>query len=71
MNENDLIPLSSIAEITGVAHRTVSKWIDSGRLKGHKLPSGTRRVLVKDLRSFMLQYGIPIESLDNWLKENS
>lgn len=48
-----------VAAICQVSPRMVAKWIDSGRLKGYKLPgSQDRRVLVEDLREFMDKHGM-------------
>lgn len=50
-----------ISRICGVAPRTVSKWFDSGRLKGYRLPGSTdRRVYADDLAAFMLGAGMRV-----------
>lgn len=56
------------AKICRVAARTVSKWIDAGRLKGHRLPGSLdRRVNGAHLLAFMRENGmdalIPTELL--------
>lgn len=53
-----------ISKIIGVAPRTVSKWIDSGKLKGIRLPlSKDRRVYEDDLIEFITDNGLkPIGS---------
>jgi excisionase family DNA binding protein len=44
----------AVASVVGVAARTVTKWIDSGALKGWRLPESTdRRVLAADLLAFL------------------
>jgi two-component system response regulator RpaA len=49
-----------VARICKVAPRTVSKWFDSGQLKGYRLPgSNDRRVPRDDLVDFLLDNGIP------------
>lgn len=50
----EILTTGNIAELCGVAPRTVSKWIDSGKLKGYRIP-GTlhRRVLREDLSRFL------------------
>ncbi|MBI4617497.1 MAG: response regulator [Planctomycetes bacterium] len=54
-----------VAEICHVTIPTVIKWIDSGRLKGFKLPgSKSRRVSRDDLIEFMRENSIPLERLD-------
>lgn len=48
-----------IATICKVAPRTVSKWIDSERLPGYRIPgSNDRRVLGSTLRQFMMSSGM-------------
>ncbi len=49
-----------VALICHVAPRTVTKWIDSGRLKGYKLPgSDARRIPHDNLIEFLLYHGMP------------
>lgn len=60
-----------VARICRVAPRTVSKWIDSKQLRGHRLPSavpgvpGDRRVPRANLVTFMAAVEMPCE----WLRE--
>ncbi len=52
---------TDVAAIVRVAPRTVSKWIDSGRLKGYRIPGSLdRRVLVPHLVDFLHASGIPV-----------
>ena len=49
-----------VAKICNVASRTVSKWFDSGHLKGYRIPgSNDRRIPVNELVRFMKDNGIP------------
>lgn len=49
-----ILTTGDLAEIISVATRTVAKWIDSGRLKGYRLPdSQDRRVLRSELLRFI------------------
>lgn len=58
-----------VAKICGVCMRTVCKWIDSGKLKGHTIPgSDHRRVTEKELVSFMAKIGIPMP--DDWVPKS-
>ena len=41
---------------------TVANWVDQGHLKGHKTPTGRRRVLEKDLITFLEAHGMAIPS---------
>lgn len=49
-----------IARLCQVTKRTVITWIDSGKLKGYRIPGGRhRRVAAPDLVAFMKGHGIP------------
>ncbi len=53
-----------VAELCRVAPRTVSKWFDSGRLKGYRIPgSQDRRIPRANLISFMKEHGVPLGQL--------
>jgi excisionase family DNA binding protein len=55
-----------VAKICKVAPRTVSKWFDSGRLKGYKIPgSHDRRIPREYLITFMKEYGMPLGDLED------
>lgn len=55
-----------IAKGFQVAPRTISKWIDAGRLKGYRLPgSADRRVNRDEVIRFASEHGLPI----GWLGE--
>jgi two-component system, OmpR family, response regulator VicR len=50
-----------IAAYCDVHHRTVSRWIANGQLKGHKLPGrGNYRVLLEDFLRFLQQQKMPM-----------
>jgi two-component system, OmpR family, response regulator RpaA len=54
-----------IAKGCMVAQRTVSRWIDSGLLKGYRIPgSHDRRVTRAELLRFLAEYGMPTEWLE-------
>lgn len=56
-----ILTIGQCAKICKVAPRTVSKWFDSGRLKGYRIPgSQDRRVPQEYLLKFMREYGLPI-----------
>jgi two-component system response regulator RpaA len=60
-----------VAKICKVAPRTVSKWFDSGRLKGYRIPgSQDRRIPREHLRRFLKEHGMPLGELDEeeWYK---
>ena len=49
-----------VAQISAVTKRTVIKWIDSGKLKGYRIPGSThRRVAREDLTAFLKEHDIP------------
>jgi excisionase family DNA binding protein len=55
-----------VAEICKVAPRTVSKWFDSGRLKGYRIPgSMDRRIPREHLIAFLDEHGIPKDALED------
>jgi two-component system, OmpR family, response regulator RpaA len=54
-----------VAKICKVAPRTVSKWFDSGRLKGYRIPgSQDRRIPREQLVRFLKEYGMPLGDLE-------
>ena len=55
-----------VAKICHVAPRTVSKWFDSGQLRGYRIPgSKDRRIPVDQLVRFMRVHGMPLDGLDD------
>ena len=50
---------SEAANICGVAHTTVIRWITEGKLKAHETPGGHRRIQHEELTAFMKQFDIP------------
>ncbi len=55
-----------IAKICKVAPRTVSKWFDTGRLRGYRVPgSKDRRIPREHLIRFLKEYGIPLGELED------
>ena len=62
--EKDVLTTGEVARICNVAPRTVSKWFDSGALKGYRIPgSKDRRIPASQLVRFMKDHGIPFDSL--------
>jgi len=49
-----------VARLCQVTPATVAHWIDQGHLKGHRTPTGHRRVMVEDLVEFLRQHGMPV-----------
>jgi excisionase family DNA binding protein len=62
--EKDVLTTGEVAKICNVASRTVSKWFDSGQLRGYRIPgSKDRRIPVTSLVKFMKSHGIPMDGL--------
>ena len=60
----DVLTTGDVAKICHVAPRTVSKWFDSGQLRGYRIPgSRDRRIPVTELIRFMKENGMPTEAL--------
>ena len=55
-----------VAKICKVAPRTVSKWFDSGRLRGYRIPgSQDRRIPREHLIRFLKEHGMPLGDLED------
>ena len=60
-----VLTTGQVARICNVAPRTVSKWFDSGQLRGYRIPgSKDRRIPIEQLLRFMKAHGIPTTGLD-------
>src|SRR5262249_46037390 len=60
-----------VAKICQVAPRTVSKWFDSGRLRGYRIPGSQDRRIPRDqLIKFLKENGMPLGALEeeSWHK---
>lgn len=64
MTDPSILTTGQAAKICMVSQRTVIRWIDSGRLVGHRFPGfgGHRRILISDLLNFLRKNGLPIPS---------
>lgn len=51
-----------VARVLQVTPATVASWIDQGHLKGHKTPTGRRRVASADLADFLQAHGMAVPS---------
>ena len=64
-NQKDVLTTGEVAKICNVAPRTVSKWFDSGRLRGYRIPgSKDRRIPLNQLVRFMRAHNMPLNGLD-------
>jgi excisionase family DNA binding protein len=60
----NVLTTGDVAKICNVAPRTVSKWFDSGQLKGYRIPgSKDRRIPLNELARFMKTHNMPMEAL--------
>jgi excisionase family DNA binding protein len=65
-----VLTTGEVASICKVAARTVSKWIDTGRLEGYRIPgSRDRRVTRESLESFIRENGLPTGGLSSGTAE--
>ena len=61
----DVLTTGDVARICNVAPRTVSKWFDTGKLRGYRIPgSKDRRIPLQQLVRFMKSHGIPLNGLE-------
>jgi len=62
--KKSVLTTGQVAKICNVAPRTVSKWFDSGQLRGYRIPgSKDRRIPLEQLVRFMKSHGIPTDGL--------
>jgi excisionase family DNA binding protein len=65
-----VLTTGEVAKICRVAPRTVSKWFDSGQLRGYRIPgSKDRRIPVEHLVRFMRSHGMPLNGLESGRKK--
>lgn len=63
--KKSVLTTGQVAKICNVAPRTVSKWFDSGQLRGYRIPgSKDRRIPVDQLVRFMKTHGMPTEGVE-------
>ncbi len=60
----NVLTTGDVAKICNVAARTVSKWFDTGQLKGYRIPgSKDRRIPLSELIRFMKVHNMPTGGL--------
>jgi excisionase family DNA binding protein len=60
----NVLTTGDVARICNVAPRTVSKWFDTGQLKGYRIPgSKDRRIPMSELVRFMKAHNMPTAAL--------
>ena len=63
-HNKDVLTTGEVARLCHVAPRTVSKWFDTGELRGYRIPgSKDRRIPMRQLIAFMRAHGIPMNGL--------
>lgn len=61
----DIFTTGQVASICKVAPRTVTKWFDTGQLKGYRIPGGRdRRIPAAELIRFMKTHNMPTDQLE-------
>lgn len=61
----EVLTTGQVAEICHVAPNTVSKWVDTGRLRGYRIPGSRERRIPRDhLVAFMRAHGLPTGAID-------
>lgn len=61
----DVLTTGQVAHICHVAPRTVTKWFDTGQLKGYRIPgSKDRRIPANELIRFMKAHDMPTDELE-------
>lgn len=64
--QKDILTTGEVAKICNVAPRTVSKWFDTGSLRGYRIPgSKDRRIPMAALVRFMKAHHIPLDGLQS------
>lgn len=65
VKRKDVLTTGEVAQICHVAPRTVTKWFDSGQLKGYRIPgSRDRRIPAGELIRFMKAHSMPTDELE-------
>lgn len=65
----DVLTTGEVARICKVAPRTVTKWFDSGQLRGYRIPgSKDRRIPINQLMRFMRQNNMPLDGMLHFTK---
>jgi len=55
------VTIKEIAEYLQVTKQTISNWINSGKIKADRLPSGRIRVLLSDFLSFLIENKLHVD----------
>ncbi len=61
ITRKEVLTTGQVARLCHVAPRTVSKWVDTGQLRGYRIPgSRDRRIPLGQVEAFMRANGIPL-----------
>ena len=55
------ITIKQVASYLQVTKQTVSNWINKGKLKANRLPSGRIRILLSDFLAFLIENNLHID----------
>jgi hypothetical protein len=70
MKNTEVFTTGQVAKICLMAPRTVTKWFDSGILKGYRIPgSKDRRIPKESLIIFLKENEFPTNLLENYLNK--
>ena len=58
-----VVSVNYVAAVCGIGRTTAQGFCDHGGLTSHRLPSGHRRVKLRDLIDFMQSKGMPLDRL--------
>lgn len=62
LGDQTIFTTGQAAKVMGVTPRQVSKWFDSGRLRGYRIPGNQdRRIPKENLLQFMKEHGITMK----------
>lgn len=66
VSQKHVLTTGDVARICNVAPRTVSKWFDTGQLRGYRIPGSKDRRIPKDqLLRFMRTHGMPLDGIES------
>lgn len=70
-NATDTLSSGQVAQILRCSQQSAIRAIDSGAIKGFRLPgSRFRRVMAKDLREYMAKNNLPLDRMEAYEQKN-
>lgn len=65
--DNETLTVGEVIHLTRCSRSTVHRWIDTGLLRGYRIPgSKHRRVLRSEFVAFCREYELPVQGVDQW-----